>query len=537
MAKRFRTRLLGPLLCALFLPGIAAALDVKAFGAVGDGESYPACATLKLPNLAALQRHRGGLYAFATSCMHELDWLAGQAAINAAMASGGGVVRYPAGTYRHDATLTLPEASHGAMRTPGAGVSIHGDGAEATALVWPKDLGDGRFAIACAARNTTRVGCAGSLQDFRIRGPGLTGEIGKYPARMDGFGWGARRHMLRVAASGFRACLVISGDQTRFADLYLHNCRYGIYWDKPNPTLFGDLMFERVVISDMTLAGLALSPDAIIGESHFVSCIIGATPYGIYKETGGSTDTVLHGTEFQSMQFENIGNALLADDRTPATRRAVAYNSRFVQTQFLWNAAYALPATEAAAIFDLRQFYLVTIDGLREPGSWAPGSRAVFNLDIPGHVELRGDVETVMRLAENAGRPFAHIAGGGTQTFRIAQTGSWSGLVLNAHDGAPIRAGDVVAAAGAEFRRSTGAVNEAVWGIAMSDARGPAGQASFILANRGVVPARAAGDMPAGTRVAAGVDGTVRPANGQPAIGILLPPEGGVAQVRLQGLD
>ena len=279
--------------------------------------------------------------------------------------------------------------------------------------------------------------------------------MGGWPARMDGFGWGARRPMQRVAASGFRACLAISGDQTRLADLHLQGCRYGIHWDTPNPVLFGDMLFERVIIDKSTLAGLAVGPDSIIGESHFISSIVGGAPFGIYKETGGQTDTVLHGTEFQSMQFENIGNALLSDDRTASSRRAMAYNTVFRQTQFLWNPAFALPGVPAAAIFDLRQMYIVTIDGLREPGSWSPGTLSVLNLAVPAGVELHGDVDTVLGLAATAGRPFATIGGGGTQAFRVAQTGGWSGRVVSVHDGAPIRAGDLVAAEGAEFRRRT----------------------------------------------------------------------------------
>jgi hypothetical protein len=470
-----------------------------------------------------------------------MDWLGAQAAIHAAEAAGGDLVTYPTGTFLHDATLTLPEASHSGSGPFRAGVSLRGQGMQATSLVWPRDLGLGQFAIECANRSSTQWGCAGFLEDLRIVGPSFTGEMGKLPAEMDGLGWGARRQMQRIGISGFRSCLVIAGDQTRIADLYLRNCYYGIYWDRPNPILFGDMMFERIIIDHSSMAGLAVSPDAMIGQTTFISSTIGGAPYGIYKETGGRTDTAVHGVEFLTMQFENIGNALLADDRTPDSRKAVAYNTRFVRPQFLWNPAFKLNGSEAAAIFDARRFYLVTLDGLREPASWQPGTRGVFNVDIPHDSEIRGDLDTLLRLCEAAERPLATMRDGGTLSFRVQQTGGWSGFILGSHNGVPISAGDLVAAEGAEFRPSTGRPGESIWGIATAPTRGSDSNSAFVLATRGVVAGRVAAEAPQpGSVLIPGPGGAAAlgtPQQTQSRIGFLARTEGAVNMIRLQGLD
>ena len=105
---------------------------------------------------------------------------------------------------------------------------------------------------------------------------------------------------------------------------------------------------------------------------------------GILKHTGEKFDPqVTHGATFISTQWEHIGNGLIGDDAAGSERRAVDYNTRWIQTEFTWDPAYAMPGTKPEAILNLRQCYQVVYDGIREPGQWQPGSIGIFNIRFP----------------------------------------------------------------------------------------------------------------------------------------------------------
>jgi hypothetical protein len=86
------------------------AIDVKGYGAIGDGSSHPLSA--RFSTLAAAQV----VYPHAAALTDELDWAAWQGALNTAKATGRRVYA-PAGTYIVHTTVTHP-----------GGVHVYGDG-------------------------------------------------------------------------------------------------------------------------------------------------------------------------------------------------------------------------------------------------------------------------------------------------------------------------------------------------------------------------------------------------------------------------
>ena len=265
---------------------------------MGDGQSHPA--STRFPSLASLQ----SAYPFATSLSNELDWLGTQSAIlyAASPLHGGGLVYSPAGHYICDRTLVLPSSSD--YYQPGqatTSVNWRGDGSMNTVYHWPNDTGAGSYAV-LATRDRPSGTSGGYIEDIRFSGPSKGGPMGTAPVAMSGLGWAARRTLSRLGVDGFRVCIDVVGDQTRFSDLVLTGCYYGMYWDQPSPSLFGDFLFERLIVTNHLMAAIGVHPNATIGEMTFISCILGVAPFAIYKETGGSTNEVTHGCVFINCQ-------------------------------------------------------------------------------------------------------------------------------------------------------------------------------------------------------------------------------------------
>ena len=378
--------------------------SVREYGAIGDGHSHPACRTLHLSSLEALRAWHGGRYASATSCDNEMDWLAAAAAIAA-----GHDLFYPEGTYLNDQTIVLPAAPQSNLdrdaTAPSRSISLIGVSHERSVLVWPHDLGNGHAAIECADRATSGLGCAGRTDHLSLVGPGRWQGVGKPVAAMDGFAWGARREVNDLMIGRFNKCFSVIGDQTEINQLVIRTCSYGIYFENPNPVLWGDMVFLKPIIEQSSIAGIAVAPGAAINEVTWIGLIVAATPWGILKEVAGEnfSPQVTHGSTFVSSQFEHIGNGLIGDNASGDARHAVDYNTKWLQTEFTWDRAYTLPGTEPDGIFNLLQSSFVVIDGLREPGFWQPGRFGIFNIRFPSHSTVAGDVPTLMRNAAAKG--------------------------------------------------------------------------------------------------------------------------------------
>ena len=103
--------------------------------------------------------------------------------------------------------------------------------------------------------------------------------MGKPVAGMDGFAWGARRAVLDIGITGFNKCFSVVGDQSHIAELRTRSCSYGVYFEKPNPYLWGDLVFTKPILDSNTIAGIGVAPEASINEITWIGLIVGGAPW------------------------------------------------------------------------------------------------------------------------------------------------------------------------------------------------------------------------------------------------------------------
>lgn len=302
-------------------------VSVRDFGAIGDGRSHKLSECYD--DLADARRD----YPRAVSLDDEIDWAATQAAIDLVAATGGGTVASPSGRYVCNRTLTFPECRE--FGEQGVQVNWAGDGMYASIYHWPRDLGEGAFAVLCPGRRDPDGMYEGFWQDVGLEGPGPAHPVmGEAPARMDGWGWGARRRMVRCLARRFRAGLDIVGDHARFEDVVSCQNLYAVYFSAPSVHLFGDLLFEKCMFSGCSLAAIAVHPAAQMGGCTLISCYVGGAPYSILKEAGDGDDVMISNSVFLNCMFEYVGNAWLHDDNAP--RRAVVRIVTFDTCYFQW---------------------------------------------------------------------------------------------------------------------------------------------------------------------------------------------------------
>src|SRR5215472_769687 len=147
--------------------------NVVSFGAIGDGASHLASDTYG--SLAALQV----AYPQATALTNEINWLAFQAAINAADKAGGGTVFVPYGTFVMVNANSALDGS-GSLRIgesllPGFGNAVNmlgcgGRNGPATTLSWPNDLGQPPDATFTGAISGTTLTVSGTVSHPIIPG-------------------------------------------------------------------------------------------------------------------------------------------------------------------------------------------------------------------------------------------------------------------------------------------------------------------------------------------------------------------------------
>jgi hypothetical protein len=405
-------------LSALVVSGFAPdqSLSVRDFGAIGDGKSHPACKTLGLSSLTELRAVQKGRYSVATGCDDEMDWLAAAAA-----AAAGYDLVYPRGIFLNNHAINLPEAPDTpGGKEPSRSISIFGASHETTILRWPHDLGPGQWAIACEGRTRPGAHCAGIVRNVTLMGPGDHVAVGTPPAQMDGFAWGARRQVNDLYIAGFNKCFSIVGDQTSIDQLQTNRCAFGIYFEKPNPILFGDLVFTKTIINNSAIAGIAVAPEASVNEVTWIGLVVAGAPWGILKETNGKNfqAQVTHGATFISTQWEHIGNGLIGDDAGGDDRKAIDYNTRWLQTEYTHDERFRLPGSSYDGVINLLQSYQTVYDGLREPSQWEPGRLGIFNIRHATQTKVIGDLPTLQHLAAAKHLPVSAY-GSDSLTFEI----------------------------------------------------------------------------------------------------------------------
>lgn len=427
-------------------------VSVRDLGAVGDGRSHPLSERYR--TLAEAHRDLPG----AMSLADEIDWAATQGAIDLLRDTGGGTVVSPTGTYLCNRTLAFPECREfGNAR--GVQVNWLGEGASATVYRWPKDLGEGGFAVLCPRRGEPDGLYEGYWQDIGLEGPDeRPPALGTTSVRMHGWGWGSRRRMIRCSSRRFRAGLDIVGDHARFEDVVSRESLYGVYFSRPNRALFGDLLFEKCMFSGCSLAAIAIHPQAQMGGCTLISCYVGGAPYSVFKEAGPGDDVMVSNSVFLNCMFEYVGNAWLQDGNTP--RRALLRKVTFETCYFQWSDELRLGDAPRAAVWDLYRAEHVRWLQPKEPFALSPGDDALLKVEVAQACEISGHVSHLVENCMRAGKPMLHEAGiryGAYRFWRLEEPGDWEGrFALVAPEGPPVRPGDVLEwAPGGRVRRGT----------------------------------------------------------------------------------
>lgn len=253
------------------------------------------------------------------------DTAAVAAALTAAGAAGG-VVYFPAGTYRMTGTITVPSK-----------VTLRGAGIGASTLSWATDLGIGRYAVASTGGVQH---LAPQYQEIAFAGPRSTflPTVGTRSCLMDGVQATSWTHMDEVFVSGFGANIVITGDHQKFRNTRSIYGYFNVYFgDNAAVTTTGDQEFDGCTFDFAAWANVAVHGNNTITDAHWSSTHLGFAPYGFYKfdalhpttgvpgtaaALGGgavaSTVGLLNGCSLDKVQFEEQGNAAIQDDSTGA---------------------------------------------------------------------------------------------------------------------------------------------------------------------------------------------------------------------------
>ena len=455
--------------------------DPVRFGAIADGATHPLSTVAPGRSLSAWQ----AIYPHAVALSDEVDWCAIQGAVNAAKAAGGGVVRSGPARYVVNRPVMFPECAQGISKDggrPSASVSFAGSGMEATIVTALTDFGG--YIFDCENRFTTQWGSSGVWSDFGIVGPGGNPGIGEKNCDTKGLGWSSRRAIRNVGVQDCLFGLSITGDQAHIDNFVASGCFYGIYFDVPNPALFGDILFSKPIISNCWKAAIGVHPNASLPKGQWNTPIFGASPFGIYKEFGtarsaqavGSSSSVAfvaRSTQFYAAQFENIGNAAISGgdgvSSTQGDSRPDTQNMHFNGCQWgQWNDAFKISGWARRALLDMHQCHQgFVLDGLNEPNLTVPGDDAVFRIDYPGAFHIRGDVAAVLGNAKAAGKR-VFMTNGRADAITIDQTGEWSGRMIQANGNPSVQVGDVIVHRDGNSEPSSGTADEMVAGICMN---------------------------------------------------------------------
>ncbi len=358
-----------PGLAPAYLPSNLIVVNVKQYGAVGNGSSHPACTYLGLSTLTQLQAYNGGIYSFATACTNQMDWLATQYAVNK-LTGTGGTIKIAGGTYIWDQPVILPNNNDSSSGS-NTGLYVVGDG-EGGTIIEPAvaDFGVSSALLSCQSptaaptdNGNTGSGrydgaCYGGLIDLSFLNPYYNGKTNisstayargiinvpgpaasGTPIQMDGVIMGGRMYMHRVSATGFRMGFNVVGDHMTWDQVDAQQNFCGMYWAPESTYLQGDIvMHGHDFINGNSFGGFCVDKDAQFNLYQSGELYVGYQPYGWIKFPG-TVDSYLgsgyfpffSGGTFDQIQAESIGNAVIWDDNMTQSGGGVSLGETVVQ--------------------------------------------------------------------------------------------------------------------------------------------------------------------------------------------------------------
>lgn len=276
-------------------------VDVREFGAIGDGAAHPL--SDRFGSLGAAQ----AVYPFVTALTQQLDYAGIQAAIlQVETGNVGGKVWLGRGTFVVNSELEIDEW----------GTHIWGVSFQSTQLLWQTDLGSAKYGI--KAVDSGGQGNASGLHYLRTTGPGSFGYplTGTQACDMDGIRLNSMLTLDHVYTNQFRAGWVMCQDH-HFLNRSMSNGNfYNVLY--PTGTTKGNDTFIACLLQGAGFASVAVEGGNDIDFALFYQCDLGASPYGIYKFDGGAASVIgmISNSHFVNCTFEGIGNACLRDAST-----------------------------------------------------------------------------------------------------------------------------------------------------------------------------------------------------------------------------
>lgn len=231
------------------------------------------------------------------------DTTAVQAAITACDGAGGGIVYYPAGTYKITATLTVPTATQFIWQGTGMRTSI---------IQAPSDLGAGVFAVDKTGTTSQK---GSEFRDLQFQGSGGTGSptVGTKPSNNDGINLGGDWKMRGCEVVGWRMGVTMAEDHSS-----VENCRIKNNWGNvyfPNgPIRTDNHYFKKCELTVPALASVIVGGNnARLAQTHFDHCHFGFGPWCFYREahTAGVFCSELL---LSNPTFEQYGNGVFGDE-------------------------------------------------------------------------------------------------------------------------------------------------------------------------------------------------------------------------------
>lgn len=248
------------------------------------------------------------------------DTAAIQAAITS-LASTGGTVFFPPGTYRMGSAITIP-----------AGVSVVGSGYSSSILRVVSSFGVDAYAVDAASA------AAGTYYDNTISGIGIRGpKYGTSPAMgtaatdMHGVRIGRRTIIDRCYINGFKRGVAITADHCSVRNSTITNNHFNVSW--VSAATWGNHLIDNCDLTGASFSSIAVEDGTFIDVSAISNCHLGLAPYGVCATPGRVETRFLVSTTFYNTAFENFGNAAIFSPNTTDSVTSLRLDGGGVCTQ------------------------------------------------------------------------------------------------------------------------------------------------------------------------------------------------------------
>lgn len=264
-------------------------------------------------------------------------------ALNAAISavwnsgSGSGAVYIPGGAsinYSLNAGISIPKT-----------VSLFTDAEWGATLTWTTDTGGGTFGLQLSTTSGVSYETP-TIYGFKLVGPGNQGSaLGVAPCAMGAVRLMDNGRLLNCTMIGWRMGVSFQGNHQKVAYCRVEHCYYGVWWSD-GATTFSDQSITHTELVNQKFASIAVAGDSTIDTSMFDKVHMGFSPYGIYKESGGSfrKTEIANNTSFIDCSIEAVGNGMIYDEADDSQVRGCQFIGGYT---YIMNATYKIAARNA----------------------------------------------------------------------------------------------------------------------------------------------------------------------------------------------